>query len=332
MITRFFAIAVMMNAHFGLADDDAIAFIGESHENSKFVTILANGNGSSRNAHLTVYEVLTPDFKLRRLHSRFLMHQCHYQHCCLCAAGRFFITINDWWAGEISHPLVIYDLARNEYTSYSVDELFTVDQLSTIRKTMGREREIGTVGFEWAQTLEQSEHHFDPKSLTFTIHGIGPWAYDKDVLRGWGDLPELLEIEKPFVPVVIDLPTRIAKAISSPQTKDIREVKRDGVRITCVNQWSIESAIYDNAEKRILLPRMVQVNYLTAKLTYRLDSETQEYTIVEPSEMITVVVPNVCSADQDKERRKQHADEMEAAMKENEDKQERSSKRIPKGE
>ena len=317
-------IAMMWTAQFGLADDEAIGFSGGLHESKKFLTICADGNGSTRHAQLTVYEVLAPNWELRRLHSRTLVHQCYYTHCCLCAAGRFFITVNEKWWEEISYPLVIYDLVRNEESKYSLDELFTPNQLSLIRKTMGEEDTVGTAGFGWAQPLHQSEHHFDAKNLTFTIHGVGPWEYDNDVLRGWGDLPAQLGIEKPFVPVVIDLPTRVAKAITSAQTKDIREVNREGTGIDCVDQVSSDDAIYDKSKKRILLPRMIQVDYKVTRLTYKLDAETQEYVIVEPNDWQRgEIVRRICSAEQDKELRKRQADAIETAIKEDNDKQEK---------
>lgn len=309
---------LVLTTQFGLGDEkeDRAWFEGSFHENRKFVTILASGNGTTRNAHLTVYEVLAPNFQLRRLHSRFLLHQCHYTRACLCSGGRFFVTKNVLSHGDLRYPLVIYDLVRNEQTAYELDQLFSPDQQSRIKKTIhlkninSMEDYIGLR--DWSQELYQSEDHFDAKTMSFTLYSVGP------MLDDWRKAPELLKVEKPFVNVVIDLPTRVATAVASSETKDLRP-KPPFVPVraylNCLAQESIDDAIFDKTGNRILLPRMISVHYVNPESVrvYRVDPDTSEYMEVDASEWKNdKKAINQCSADHDMDLRERRAEQANA--------------------
>ncbi len=296
-------------------EEEWIRFDCDSYENGKFITIAASGNGTTRNAHLAVYEILAPNFRMRRLHSRFLLHQCLYTQACLCSGGRFFVTKNDYQYEEKRYPLVVYDLVRNEHTSYELDGLFSPNQKMQILKVTddpeNEDNPRNPIGFYgWSQPLVESEKHFDAKSMSFTLYASGP-----DSLDDWRDVSQLQQVTKPFINIVIDLPTRLAKAVASSETKDLRP-KGDGphdgtdrVYLECVQQESIADAVFDKAGKRILLPRLIQMHHPNPKSqqVYRLEPETQEYVAVDASEWSNdkndKKKGNWCIADHDKELR-----------------------------
>ena len=128
--------------------------------------------------------------------------------------------------------------------------------------------------------------------------------------------------------VVIDLPTRNAKAVASSNTIDLRPKPENEPwdtekhsYINCDDQASIDDAIYDNSRSRVLLPRFIEVHFMSpeGKRLYQLDSETQEYSSVQASDgRATKQIEKVCSADRDLVR-KRMLDQFETARKHDKD-------------
>lgn len=303
-------------------DPDRISFIGRFHDNDKFITILAMGNGTTRNAHLTVYEVL-PNFQLRRLSGRFLLNQCKYTYACLCVGGRFLVTTNQSSWDELTHALVIYDLVRNEQTAYEVEELFSPDQQLQIKKLHCPKCKPRAVLVEWSQPLVESDRHLDAKNLSFTIHSVGlDFSTDMRMAQ------DLLKVESPFLSIVIDLPTRAAKTLASSTLVDLRPKPQTEpwdtnkhAYVNCDDQSSTNDAIYDKSRNRILLPRLMEVHFTNpeGRRLYQLDSETQEYSAVDTSDArVTKQIDKVCSADRDVVKQRV-LEQLEAARKLDED-------------
>jgi len=226
-------------------------------ENDNFLAIVAGGNKRDRTAYLTVFEVLAPDRRLRRLHQTKLLNGCSPKSFQLCGSGRFFLTMNEWKDARISkYPLVIYDLVRREHTAYRLKE-FLPDSESSF----------------WFST-PYHRHRFNPDTMEFYINEINKERPPSEI--------------RPFI--VVDLPTRKVR-VEPPKTNAPNP--HDLPRLTA--GWRESKGIDDgNSDKAdthpMMLPRLLRYgiwedNKIEIKAyTYRLNSETEEYHLVPNEE------------------------------------------------
>lgn len=233
-------------------------------ENDNFLAIVASGNKRDRTAYLTVFEVLAPDRRLRRLHQTKLLNGCSPQSFTLCGSGRFFLTMNEWKDPRISkYPLVVYDLVGREHTAYRLKEILPETESKSIESV------------HWFSSAYHSER-FNPDTMEYYINEI----------NGEKPPPE----PRPFI--VVDLPTRTLR-LESPKKNG-----RNSFEVTRLNKgWSLsvgnENRVPEKATApQIMLPKLLRYgiwedNKVEIKAyTYRLNLETEEYHLVSNEEWI----------------------------------------------
>ncbi len=241
-----------------------ISYDFRGFENDNFLAIVAVGNKRDRTAYLTVFEVLAPDRRLRRLHQTKLLNGCSPQSFTLCGSGRFFLTMNEWKDARISkYPLVIYDLVRREHTAYRLKEFLPDSDFNSIE------------GVNWFSSPYHS-HRFNPDTMEFYINEINKERPPSHI--------------RPFI--VVDLPTRTVRVepprTNAPNPYDVPRLSK---------AWSVSMGIDDGHSDKaephpMMLPRLLRYgiwedNKTEIKAyTYRLNSETEEYRPVPNDEWI----------------------------------------------
>lgn len=233
-----------------------VRFQAQAYENGRFVAVLACGNGRGRKAHLTVFDVLGEERKLRKLHQQELLNDCTPVHWYLCGAGRFFITIDDW-AEPMPYALVVYDLVRKEHTAYRMDEILTEDE---IKKLPNRSFH------EWFDTQKR---HFNPEKLEMYITPESDYI---DTLSPSHTKPIAEGI--PFL--VVDLQTRKVQVAPTPSQPNKETA------LGRLSQSLNVSSDGDTGRPPLLLPKMLIYltgtdGVVTKQFRYRLNTNTLEY-------------------------------------------------------
>ena len=233
-------------------------------ENDKFLVIVAAGNKRDRTACLTVFEVLTPDHRLRQLHQTKLLNGCSPKAFALCGSGRFFITMNESKDARMSkYPLVIYDLVRREHTAYRLKEFLPESEVNSVESA------------HWYSSAYHSDR-FNPDTLEFYINDTNKEKPPRH--------------ERPFI--VVDLPTRTVR-LEPPK----KEGRNPFVQPKFVTGWHHSDGNDDELSKKVntppkMLPKLLRSsiwedNKVEVKAyTYRLNIETEEYDLIPNEEWI----------------------------------------------
>lgn len=251
---------------------ERIGYDARGFENDNFLAIVTDGNNRDRKAQLTVFEVLAPDRRLRRLHQATLLNGCSPRSFCLCGAGRFFITMEELKDARITkYALVVYDLVRREHTAYRLNEIFSEKEYNALLPT-------GFItGVIW-HSFQPHGKNFNPETLEFYLNASSDYA------ETYSDIHHL---------VVVDLPTRTVRVEPGPIF---------GEKLpTSGNGWSVSTQIDDEGQDKVdmslmMLPKLLRYGIWkdneveTNAFVYRLNLDNQEYHLV-PKEEWTKNVP-----------------------------------------
>jgi hypothetical protein len=244
--------------------DEKINYYTFAFEKDNFLAIVAGGNKRDRSAYLTVFEVLKPDHRLRRLHQTKLLNGCSPKSFALCGSGRFFLTMNEWKDPRISkYALVIYDLVRREHTAYRLKEFLPESEANATE----------TVHWHWGRYYSD---RFNPDTMEFYINDT-----NKE------DSPRH---ECPFI--VVDLPTRKVR-LESPR----KENQNPFIQSRLATGWNHSDGNDDELSEKVdgppkMVPKLLRYGiWEDSKVevkayTYRLNLETDEYHLVPNEEWI----------------------------------------------
>ncbi|MFO1064990.1 MAG: hypothetical protein U0892_14090 [Pirellulales bacterium] len=160
-------------------------------EDGNYLTIVAY-DSSERPPHLIVFEVLKPDRQLRRLYDLKLVNKRLPKWVTVAGSGRFVISIDQWSSGfDTENAIVVYDMIRNEHTSYRLSDIFTKDEVE--------DRSQGRLAHGWwnggMNNVNERTQEFYPTSPDYFRE------FPADQLS-------------PFI--VIDLPTRAVRVEKQP--------------------------------------------------------------------------------------------------------------------
>lgn len=144
--------------------------------------------GTERLGHVLVYEYISLAGRLRLLYERDLVSSRFPLVTKLSSDGRFYITMDDASETGIGpQSLVVYDLARNEHSTYAATDFLPADIVSTLP------RGAFTAGFQWN----------------------GGWGeFNRSASQFFPNTPEDARNGLPFV--VVDLPSRTARLEAKP--------------------------------------------------------------------------------------------------------------------
>lgn len=99
--------------------------------------VISPGDAEQQAARITVFEVLGPGCKLRRLHHMELATLSMPSLGLLLADGRFLVTMQNWVeqgdAREHEYVLAIYDLVRKEQTTYRLADILSQEQIANLQ-------------------------------------------------------------------------------------------------------------------------------------------------------------------------------------------------------
>jgi hypothetical protein len=102
----------------------------------RHLILLTDGDGQGQKASIAVFDVLRPDYRLRKLVEMDLFNDCSPSLWWLCGTGRFFVTFGEGYVHEdqrkLKNLLCVYDLVRKEATRYQLTDLFTDDQIQLL--------------------------------------------------------------------------------------------------------------------------------------------------------------------------------------------------------
>lgn len=239
-----------------------IHYDARGFEKDNFLVIVADGNNRDRTAYLTVFEVLAPDRRLRRLHQTKLLNGCSPLGFSLCGTGRFFVTMDEWKDARITkNALVVYDLVRREHTAYRLNEIRSEKEHNALLTS------------RW-HYFQPHAKNFNPETLEFYLNASIDYA------EVYSDIHDL---------VVVDLPTRTVRIEPRPIFGEKMPTSGNG--------WSISMGNKDKAQDKKDKPLMMLPHLLRYRIwkdneveinayVYRLNLDTQEYHLVPNEEWI----------------------------------------------
>ena len=240
---------------FQLKAQERVSFAAYAFEDNRFMSVLAGGNARGRKAHVTVFEVLGKERKLRKLHELDLINDCEPLLWNLYGSGRFLVTIDEFYTQKNSCALVIYDLVRNEHTAYRKDEIFPKDQFNEIS--------IGKIGRWQNSDFSERGRQYNPRLLELSISTV--------------------PIDGKIMGVVVDLPTRTIRNGPAPKTNKASKFLES-------DQWNC-SHDGDTGRPPLLLPKMLSCflnenGTVSKTVKYRLETSTLEYEFAKEHEWL----------------------------------------------
>lgn len=261
------AIASATAPSIGAAEN--IHYDARGFENDNFLVIITDGNNRDRTAYLTVFEVLAPDRRLRRLHQTKLLNGCNPLGFSLCGAGRFFVTIDEWKDAQITkNALVVYDLVRREHTAYRLNQIFSEKDYDALPETGF------LTGVQW-HYFQPHEKNYHPETLEFYLNAPIDYA-------------DSYSSDHPLV--VIDLPTRTVRIEQRLIFGEKLPEFSNGWRVSMGKKD--EDAQDRNDKPLMMLPHQLRygiwkdIKVEIKAYVYRLNLDTQEYHLVPNDEWI----------------------------------------------
>jgi hypothetical protein len=215
----------------------------------RFLTIIATGNKDDRKAHVSIYEILRPDFRLRRFQDIELVNSYSPMGLHLSYEGRFVVTVDDMVRSkDPAFAFVIYDLIRKEQTIHKLGDLFTETE---IRDYSGR------LSNGWERSGGEK---FNQRTQEF-------YVTSPDIYTAY--LPSQ---SPPFV--IIDLQTRAVRVEPEPIIGNKLSLISDprGWKGTRELKWN-----HGQVPPVLLPPQLEYHDELGGLRTYKLDESTKEY-------------------------------------------------------
>jgi hypothetical protein len=230
----------------------------------RHLILLTDGDGQGHKASIAVFDILRPDYRLRKLTEMQLLNDCSPREWWLCCAGRFFVTFSEGYVHEdqrkLKNFLCIYDLVRKESKRYQLSDLFTEDQIKLLLNRAGRIRDYNLMN-----------HLFGPR-------------LNND------DLQLTMYMAQGNLEIVVDLQSLSAKTQTSvSRPTSLQELHGDPNRKLWLFRASSEPQEGQNAfipESADTRPKMLRLELEDKTIYYELQPASGEYVFASPENWV----------------------------------------------